>query len=163
MEVNEQMEYNSFQQFEPAPRRGEVQVSPLLSFDTSFFDLLAFPAPQLHGARCSTPVFLVFGGCSVVVPPVAVLPVLERNFSSFMILRCIRERATCAVCCVLCRTSGFQTSLCMHSIGTRAPGVRCGRFGQPLRPQGVVLPAAFHALVRHLSRVEHLREAGCVL
>ena len=26
MEVNEQMEYNSFQQFEPAPRRGEVQV-----------------------------------------------------------------------------------------------------------------------------------------
>ena len=24
MEVNEQMEYNSFQQFEPAPRRGEV-------------------------------------------------------------------------------------------------------------------------------------------
>jgi serine/threonine-protein phosphatase 2A catalytic subunit len=27
MEVNEQMEYNSFQQFEPAPRRGEVQVS----------------------------------------------------------------------------------------------------------------------------------------
>lgn len=26
MEVNEEMEYNSFQQFEPAPRRGEVQV-----------------------------------------------------------------------------------------------------------------------------------------
>lgn len=26
MEVNEQMEYNSFQQFEPAPRRGEVPV-----------------------------------------------------------------------------------------------------------------------------------------
>lgn len=42
---------------------------------------------------------LVVGGCSVLVPPVAVLPVLERNFSSFMIIRCIRERATCAVCC----------------------------------------------------------------
>jgi serine/threonine-protein phosphatase 2A catalytic subunit len=27
MEVNEQMEYNSFQQFEPAPRRGEVQAT----------------------------------------------------------------------------------------------------------------------------------------
>jgi hypothetical protein len=31
MEVNEQMEYNSFQQFEPAPRRGEVQVCMPLS------------------------------------------------------------------------------------------------------------------------------------
>ena len=30
MEVNEQMEFNSFQQFEPAPRRGEVQVRHFL-------------------------------------------------------------------------------------------------------------------------------------